>query len=86
MPRCSAPGGLQKVLGFAQDNQRLFMQGVARGLAAAAKDRQLEYRVALADNDPAKMIEQVRAFPSRMSALSLPHPSIRRPLHRTCNI
>ena len=62
MPRCSAPVGLQKVLGFAQDNQRQFMQGVARGLAAAAKDRQLDYRVALADNDPAKMIEQVRAF------------------------
>jgi ribose transport system substrate-binding protein len=50
------------VLGFAQDNQREFMQGVRSGLASAAKDRGLEYRVALADNDPVKMIEQVKAF------------------------
>ena len=35
------------------------MQGVDSGLAKAAKDRGLEYRVALAKNDPAKMIEQV---------------------------
>jgi ribose transport system substrate-binding protein len=61
-PSCAAPPGLQKVLAFAQDNQRQFMQGVARGLAAAARDRQLDYRVAVADNDAAKMIEQVRAF------------------------
>jgi ribose transport system substrate-binding protein len=61
-PSCAAPPGLQKVLAFAQDNQRQFMQGVARGLAAAARDRQLDYRVAVADNDPAKMIEQVQAF------------------------
>jgi len=27
------------VLAFAQDNEREFMQGVGRGLAAAAKDR-----------------------------------------------
>jgi ribose transport system substrate-binding protein len=59
---CSAPPGLQKVLAFAQDNEREFMQGVGRGLAAAAKDRGLEYRVALAANDPAKMIEQVQAL------------------------
>ena len=35
-PSCSAPPGLQKVLAFAQDNERQFMQGVARGLASAA--------------------------------------------------
>jgi ribose transport system substrate-binding protein len=50
------------VLAFAQDNEREFMQGVRSGLAKAAKDRGLEYRVALADNDPVKMIEQVKAF------------------------
>jgi ribose transport system substrate-binding protein len=61
-PACAAPPGLQRVLGFAQDNQRQFMQGVATGLAAAAKDRQLDYRVAVADNNPARMIEQVQAF------------------------
>ncbi len=38
------------------------MQGVSRGLAAAAKDRGLDYRVALANNDGARMIEQVQAL------------------------
>ena len=50
------------MLSFAQDNQRKFMQGVAQGLALAAKDRALEFRVAQADNDPLKMIAQVREF------------------------
>jgi ribose transport system substrate-binding protein len=61
-PGCTAPPGLERVLGFAQDNDRQFMQGVARGLMTAAKDRGLEYRVALADNDPQKMIHQVQEF------------------------
>ncbi len=57
---CKPPPGLKKVLAFAQDNEREFMNGVSRGLAAAAKDRGLDYRVALANNDAGKMIEQVR--------------------------
>ena len=57
-----SPCGLQKVLAFAQDNERQFMQGVGRGLAAAARDRGLEFRVALAKNNPSKMIEQVQGF------------------------
>ncbi len=61
-PACSVPPGLQKVLAFAQDNEREFIEGVGRGLAMAAKDRGLEYRVALAKNDPARMIEQVQLF------------------------
>ena len=61
-PACRPPPGLQKVLAFAQDNGREFMQGAARGLSLAARDRGLEYRVALASNDPARMIEQVQAF------------------------
>ena len=61
-PACRSPPGLLKVLGFAQDNERQFMQGVDRGLAKAAKDREMEYRVALAKNDPARMIEQVQSF------------------------
>ena len=61
-PACTAPPGLRKVLGFAQDNERQFMQGVGHGLAMAAKDRGLEYQVALANNDPKKMIEQVDGF------------------------
>src|SRR5471032_1050601 len=59
---CTAPPGLEKVLGFAQDNERQFMQGVSRGLSLAARDRGLEYRVLLANNDPGKMVEQVQAF------------------------
>ncbi|MBV9555908.1 MAG: sugar ABC transporter substrate-binding protein [Pseudolabrys sp.] len=61
-PKCNVPPDLQKVLAFAQDNERQFVQGVGRGLRAAAKDRGLEFRVALANNDGAKMIEQVEQF------------------------
>jgi ribose transport system substrate-binding protein len=61
-PACSAPPGLTKVLAFAQDNEREFMQGVDHGLAMAAKDRGLEYRRAVANNDAAKMVEQVQLF------------------------
>ena len=61
-PVCARPAGLERVMAFAQDNGRKFMQGVAHGLALAAKDRGLEYRVAQADNEPARMVDQVRAF------------------------
>jgi ribose transport system substrate-binding protein len=59
---CTAPTGLTKILAFAQDNDRKFMQGVALGLSLAAKDRGLEYQVSHADNDPAAMIGQVQQF------------------------
>jgi ribose transport system substrate-binding protein len=59
---CTPPPDLEKVLAFAQDNQREFMNGVGRGLAAAAKDRGLGFRVELAANDAARMIEQVQAL------------------------
>lgn len=59
-PSCHAPPGLERVLAFAQDNEREFMQGVKRGLALAAKDRNLTFTTALAANDAAKMIEQVQ--------------------------
>jgi ribose transport system substrate-binding protein len=61
-PACSPPPDLNKVLAFAQDNEREFMQGVDHGLAMAAKDRGLEYRRATANNDAAKMVEQVQLF------------------------
>ena len=41
---CGRPEGLERVLAFSQDNERKFMQGVAQGLALAARDRGLEYR------------------------------------------
>lgn len=61
-PRCQPPPGLERVLAFSQDNERQFMQGVGRGLALAARDRKLEFRVGLARDDGARMIEQVQAF------------------------
>jgi ribose transport system substrate-binding protein len=61
-PVCARPAGLERVLAFAQDNERKFMQGVAHGLALAARDRGLDYRVAQANNEPAAMIDQVRGF------------------------
>lgn len=59
-PTCTPPPDLRRSLAFAQDNQREFMQGVGRGLAAAARDRGLEYSAALANNDANLMIEQVQ--------------------------
>jgi len=61
-PPCSVPADLGKVLAFAQDNERKFMEGVARGLQLAANDRRLEYRLAQAANDPVRMVEQIRGF------------------------
>jgi ribose transport system substrate-binding protein len=63
-PACSRPAGLRKALTFAQDNGRKFMQGVARGLELAAKDRGLTYEIDQANNDPAVMTEQVQKFVS----------------------
>jgi ribose transport system substrate-binding protein len=57
---CSKPMGLSPVLAFAQDNRREFMEGVGHGVEMAAKDRGLEYRLLLADNDIKKQTEQLR--------------------------
>ena len=59
---CTVPPGLARVLGFAQDNEREFMQGVDSGLMKAATDRKMEYRRATANNDAAKMVDQVELF------------------------
>ena len=48
-------------LTFAQDNEREFIQGIAMGLAMAAKDRGLAFSVSIANNDAARMIEQLKA-------------------------
>jgi ribose transport system substrate-binding protein len=67
---CTAPAGLRKVLAFAQDNERKFMQGVARGLQLAAKDRGLAYELAQANNDAATMMGNVRSsLNSKVGAL-----------------
>jgi ribose transport system substrate-binding protein len=59
---CRPPPDRKRVLAFAQDNEREFMQGVKRGLANAAADRGLEFRVALAANDAKRMDGQVDQF------------------------
>ena len=56
---CKPPVGFQKKLVFVQDNQREFMQGVGRGLEAAARARGLGYGVAFANNDADLMIKHV---------------------------
>ena len=61
-PACTTPPGLEKSLVFAQDNERDFIEGVGRGLAAAARDRGVAYRRVLAADDPARMISQIEAL------------------------
>lgn len=61
-PACARPAGLQRVLAFAKDNQREFVEGIDHGLAMAARDRDLEYRVALADDDGRRMVADVEGF------------------------
>jgi len=61
-PTCRPPPGLEKVLAFSQDTRREFMQGVDQGLAAAAKDRGLQYRVLVADSSAARQAEDVRSL------------------------
>ena len=61
-PACAAPRGLKKELVFVQDNGREFVQGIGRGLQAAAAQRGLAYRVAFAGNDAALMVKQVGAL------------------------
>ncbi len=61
-PACNPPPGLAKVLAFVQENEREFLQGVDHGLAAAAKDRGLEYRHARSDDDAARAAEEIQSF------------------------
>lgn len=56
---CAKPKGLQRELVFVQDNAREFVQGIGRGLAKAAEERGLTYRVLRSDNDAALMIKQI---------------------------
>lgn len=61
-PVCARPRGLRRELVFVQDNNREFIQGVGRGLAAAAAERGLAYRVLRANNDAALMVRQVNGL------------------------
>ena len=61
-PGCRKPQGLRKELVFVQDNDREFVQGIGRGLAAAASDRGLAYRVLQSRNSAALMLKQVNGL------------------------
>lgn len=61
-PSCSAPVGLTKVLAYVQENDRDFLEGVDHGMSMAAKNRDLEYRRVLAENDVGKAIAEVQSF------------------------
>lgn len=59
---CSRPRGLRRELVFVQDNDREFVRGIGRGLASAAAERGLAYRVSRADNNAALMVRQVNGL------------------------
>lgn len=59
-PGCTPPPDRQRILAFAQDNRREFMEGVSHGLSLAARHRGLRYEIALADNDAERMVVQMR--------------------------
>jgi len=61
-PGCTKPKGLRRELVFVQDNEREFVQGIGRGLASAAAERGLAYRVVRSDNNAALMVKQVNAL------------------------
>jgi ribose transport system substrate-binding protein len=59
---CAAPTSLERVLAFAQDNKRDFMEGVRHGLEKAAADRALRFDSRLANNDANLMIQQIEGL------------------------
>jgi ribose transport system substrate-binding protein len=69
-PACASPSSRERILVFAQDNERQFMQGVSKGLSAAANDRGLSYQTALARNDGTLMLAQLnRLMEERAGAI-----------------
>ena len=64
-PSCTKPGGLRKELVFVQDNEREFVQGIARGLASAASERGLAYRILRSENSAALMVQQINDLYAR---------------------
>jgi len=61
-PACTAPTGLTRVLAYVQENEREFLQGVGNGLSLAAKNRGLEYRNVVVENDAANAAAQIDLF------------------------
>ena len=63
-PPCSPPPDLKRSLVYVQENEREFLQGVGFGLTMAAKDRHLDYRSVVVENDVAKAVEQIQSVRS----------------------
>jgi ribose transport system substrate-binding protein len=61
-PACKTPQGLKRELVFVRDNDREFVQGIGRGLAAAAADSGIAYRTLRAGNNAALMVKQVNGL------------------------
>jgi len=59
---CNPPPGLTRVLAYVQENDREFLQGVGNGLSLAAKNRNLEYRSVIVENDATKAEKQIDLF------------------------
>lgn len=59
---CTKPRALRRELVFVQDNGREFVQGIGSGLAVAAAERGLKYRVLRADNDAPLMVKQINGL------------------------
>lgn len=62
---CSKPSGLRSELVFVQDNDREFVQGIGRGLASAASDRGLAFRILRSENSASRMVRQINDLHAR---------------------
>jgi ribose transport system substrate-binding protein len=61
-PACHAPVGLERTLGYVQENDREFLEGVNHGLSMAAKDRDLKYQRVFADSDAPRAAKEIETF------------------------
>jgi len=72
-PACSPPPGLGASLAFVQDNRRKFIEGAGYGLSLAAKDRGLDYRDLVANDDAGEQAAEVVAqVGAKVGALIVP--------------
>ncbi len=59
---CTVPDGLTRTIGFSQDNDRQFIEGVGDGLERAANDRGLGFEARIAHDDAKQQAADVDAF------------------------
>jgi ribose transport system substrate-binding protein len=73
-PACSVPTGLGKSLGFAKDNEREFIEGIAYGLARATEARALSFTERSANNDPVQQAADIDVFRSENTGAVITAP------------